>query len=306
VRSWRVTSILVSVFLTLLYVASTASIAVARSARSQTVVFDATFTNQRTAGPDADHVGHQQSASGVLRNSSGHAVGRFAFTCIWTRIFTGGDALERCRGFGRTADGRLEVAGPARESESTHSWTLTGEGGAYRGGHGRALVRDIGGRESLIIATVTSRTGMRLRVAVVVRPAANASLVTRADRICAAASRQLAALAPFPFPDFDPLHPDPVLLPQVGAFFTGPGDPRPIFQTVNTRLRALGRPPARRGRWTRMLHARDAELAVIDEQDRAALASDARAFVDSVQDSIRAFRQAAITAIVFGATRCVL
>ena len=55
-----------------------------------------------------------------------------------------------------------------------------------------------------------------------------------------------------------------------------------------------------------MLHARGAELAVINEQDRAALASDAPAFVHSVRDSTSAFRQIAITATVFGTTRCVL
>ena len=55
-----------------------------------------------------------------------------------------------------------------------------------------------------------------------------------------------------------------------------------------------------------MLHARGAELAVINEQDRAALAGDAPAFVQSVRDSISAFRRIAITATVFGMTRCVL
>ena len=55
-----------------------------------------------------------------------------------------------------------------------------------------------------------------------------------------------------------------------------------------------------------MLHARGAELAVINEQDRAALAGDAPAFVHSVRDSSSAFRQIAITATVFGTTRCVL
>ena len=274
--------------------------------RSQTLFLDASFTHVLGAGPDANHVGHRQLASGVLRDRYGRRVGQFAFTCTWTRILAGGDALERCTGFGRTADGRLEVAGPARESAATHSWKLTGESGAYRGAHGMALVRDIGDRESLITATVTARAGTVLRVAVVVRPAANASLVAQADQICARASRELAALPPFPFANFDPLHPDPGLLPQVGAFFTGPGDPRPIFETLNTRLRALGQPPAGRGWWARMLHARDAELAVINEQDRAALAGDAPAFVHSVRDSTTAFRQIAITATVLGTTRCVL
>ena len=276
------------------------------SGRSQTLLLDAGFTHLLGAGPDANHVGHRQLASGVLRDRDGRPVGHFAFTCTWTRILAGGDALERCTGFGRTADGRLEVAGAARESDAMHSWRLTGESGAYRGAHGTAVVRDIGDRESLITATVTPRAGTVLRVAVLVRPAANASLIADADQICTRASRQLAALPPFPFSDFDPLHPDAGLLPQVGAFFTGPGDPRPIFQTLNARLRALGQPPAARGWWARMLHARGAELAVINEQDRAALASDAPAFVHSVRDSVSAFRQIAITATVFGTTRCVL
>ena len=305
-RSWRLTLILASVLATLLCFAAMVSTAAASSARPRTVLFDATFTAGRTAGPDTDHVGHRQVATGVLRDSTGRAVGRFAFTCVWTRILAGGDALERCAGSGRTADGRLKVAGPAHESEAVHDWTLTGQSGAYRGARGTALVRDIGDRESLITATVTPRAETVLRVAVVVRPAANASLVAHADQICTRASRRLAALPSFPFPDFDPLQPDPGLLPQVGAFFTGPGDPRPILQIVNTRLRALGKPPARRGWWARMLHARGAELAVINEQDRAALASNTPAFVHSVRQSARAFRQVAITALVLGTTRCVL
>jgi hypothetical protein len=304
-QSRRLTLILISVLATL-PCAAMAPTAVASSARPRTVLFDATFTAQRTAGPDANRVGHRQIASGMLRNGIGRTVGRFGFTCTWTRILAGGDAFERCSGFGRTADGRLEVAGPARESEATHSWKITGGSGAYSGARGTALVRDIGDQESLITATVTPRPGTVLRVAVVVRPAVNASLVTQADQICTRASRQLAALPPFPFPNLDPLHTDPGLLPQVGAFFTGPGDPRPILQTLNTGLRALGQPPAGREWWVRMLHARGAELAVIDEQDRAALAGDAPAFVHSVRDSIGAFRQIAITATVFGTTRCVL
>ena len=305
-QSRRLTLILISALATLSCAVATASTATAAGARSQTLLLDATFTAQRAAGPTANRVGHRQIADGVLRDSAGRPVGRFAFTCTWTRILAGGDALERCVGVGRTADGQLEVAGPARESEAVHSWKLTGESGAYRGARGTALVRDIAGRESVVTATVTPRAGTVLRVAVVVRPAANAGVIAHADQICTRTSERLAALPRFPFPNFDPLHPDPGLLPQVGAFFTGPGDPRPIFQTLNARLRALGQPPAGRGWWARMLHARGAELAVINEQDRAALAGDAPAFVRSVRDSVGAFRRIAIAAAVFGTTRCVL
>jgi hypothetical protein len=305
-QSRRLTLILTSALAMLSCAAAMASTAAARGARPLALLLDATFTAQRVGGPDASRVGHRQLASGVLRDRDGRPVGQFAFTCTWARILAGGDALERCSGFGRTADGRLAVSGPAREREAVHSWRLTGESGAYRGARGTALVRDIGDRESLVTATVTPRAGTVLRVAVVARPAANASLIADADRICTRASRRLAALPPFPFPDFDPLHPDPGLLPRVGAFFTGPGDLRPIFDNLDARLRALGRPPAGRGWWARVLHARGAELMVINAQDRAALAGDAPAFVHSVADSVTAFRQIAITATGFGTTRCVL
>jgi hypothetical protein len=274
--------------------------------RPQTLLLDASFTHVLGAGPDANHVGHKQIAGGVLRDSAGGALGRFAFSCTWTRILADGDALERCAGSGRTADGRLDVAGPSRASEATHSWRITGGSHAYRGAHGTVLVRDISDRESLMTATITLRAGVLLHVAVISRPDADTSFIAGADQICTRASRQLAALPPFPFANFDPLHPDPGLLPQVGKFFTGPGDPRPIFRTLNARLRTLGQPPAGRGWWSRMLRARTAELTVINEQDRAALASDVPSFVDSVQDSINAFRRVAITATVLGASQCVL
>lgn len=283
-----------------------ASSAPAGSGPSRTLLFDAIFTDQRTAGPDANHAGHEQLASGVLRDSVGRPVGRFAFTCTWTRILAGGDALERCTGSGRTADGRLAVAGPARESETTHSWKLTGESGAYRGAHGTVLVREISDRESLITLTITPRATAAPHVAVIPRPAVNNGFIAHADQICLKASRQLATLPPFPFPNFDPLHPDLTLLPRVGAFFTGTGDPRPILETLDARLRTLGRPPASQDWWKRLLRARSAELGVINQQDRAALTANAPAFVHSVQQSITAFRKIAISATVLGAARCVL
>jgi len=43
----------------------------------------------------------------------------------------------------------------------------------------------------------------------------------------------------------------------------------------------------------------------MDTQDRAALAGDVRSFVNSVHASAANFRAIAITATVFGVTRCV-
>jgi hypothetical protein len=285
--------------------ACTASPKQMRTDRSQTLYFDAILTRARTAGPDANHAGHEQIASGLLRTAAGRAAGRFEFTCAWTRILAGGDALERCSGSGRTTDGELDLAGHARKSDMTHAWTITGGTGAYRGAIGTSLVRDLSDRETLITVTITPRNGAALHVGVISRPAANTTFLTHANHLCARAAGQLAALPPFPFQRFDPLHPDPGLLPKVGAFFTGPGDPRPTLRTLRAQL-ALGAPAANRQAWNRTLHARTAALAVIEQQDNAALASNVPGFVNSVRESSNAFRQIAITATVFGATQCVL
>ena len=117
-----------------------------------------------------------------------------------TRILAGGGALERCAGFGRTADGRLDVAGRAGGSEATDAWKLAGESDADRGADGTVLVCGISDREWPITATVTPRAGTVLRSAVVVHPAADASFIALACERRTRASGQLAALPSFPFP----------------------------------------------------------------------------------------------------------
>jgi hypothetical protein len=302
-RFRRLTVIFTSTLVTTLASVVGPSTAASGSGR-QTLFFDAVATSARTAGPDADHVGHEQIVSGVLRDAAGHRVGRYAFTCRWIEILGNGDARERCAGQGQTADGRLDFAGFTRSSAATHTFITTGGTRGYRGGRGVLITRELGNTESLITATMTPRNGSVLRVATVARPPADARFEAHANRLCRGASIQLAALPPFPFPDFDPLHPDPTLLPQVGGFFTGPGDPRPVLRALNRRLRALGEPPANRSAWNRALRARAAAYAVIHEQDAAALAADVPGFVRSVHDSDRTFRRMAIAATVFGAIDC--
>lgn len=267
----------------------------------QTLFLDAEAVHASSGGPGAGHVGHRQAARGVLRDRAGRAIGRFSYACTWIRIPAPGDALERCSASGRTPDGRLRLAGPARASAQTHAWHLVAGSGAYRGARGTVLVRDLTASESLLTLRIAARS--RLHAGVVARPAVNVRFLARADLVCRDASARLAALPPFPFGDFDPLNPDPTLLPQVGAFFTGPGDPRGILRAAITRLRALGRPPADRRTWRRMLRARGEQLAVIQAQDAAALAGDVPAFLHTVHAT--AFRRLAIAATVFGASDCV-
>jgi hypothetical protein len=87
---------------------------------------------------------------------------------------------------------------------------------------------------------------------------------------------------------------------KVGAFFTGPGDPRPTLRRPEAGLRALAGPVRR------LLAARVVDLALRDRHDAAALRDDAPAFVRTVRASPGVFRRVAIAATVLGAPRCVL
>ena len=262
----------------------------AGAAAHQTLFFDAVPTAVRGA-----------SAHGVLRDASGHAVGRFAYAC--RRLDAG---RQRCSEWGQTAQGRIRVAGLVRTTDATHRWTVASATGAYRGARGSVVARDLDGGEALITVAIAPRAGVVLRAGLLELPEGNAAFRRRADALCASASRQLAALPPFPFASFDPLHPDPVLLPQVGQFFTGPHDPRPALRALGAQLAALGAPPADARGWQRVLAARAASLAVNEEQDTAALGGDVPGFVRSVHDASRAFRAVAISATVFGTGACVL
>lgn len=277
-----------------------------RTAAQQTLFFDAVFTHTGTVGSPADQVGHQQIASGLLDDRGGRAIGHFAFNCRWIATLAGGDAREHCTGWGQTREGRIIVAGPSRRSDLTHTWTISGGSRAYKGAHGTVVVRDLGQSETLVTMTITPRTGIVLRTAVLRLPPANDAFRGRAGTLCAAAAKQLAALPPFPFSNFNPLHPNPKLLPKVGQFFTGPADPRPTLRALNAQLRALGQPPADTNAWARVLAARTAALAVNSEQDRAALAANTAAFANSVHDVDKTQRHVAITATIFGVTDCVL
>lgn len=279
--------------------------AAAAAPRVQTLVFDAMFTHARTAGPGAQHVGHQQIASGVLRDASGRGAGIFALTCTWIKVTKAG-ASERCVASAFVADGRLDVAGPSQSNSLTHTWRVAGGTGRYRDASGTVAVRDLGDRESLITATVTTRGRAVLRAGKVSRPVANDVFIARANGLCRRAAAELATLPPFPFGDFDPLRPDPSLLPSVGAFFTGPGDPRSILAALDSEMAGLGEPAGNRGVWSSLLGARDDELTIIDDQDRAALAADVPRFLRSVRHSAANFRRIAITATVFGVARCVI
>lgn len=285
----------------------TACAAAAASPSAQTsLFFDAVATHATSAGGPPTVVGHEQIGSGVLYDAAGRSAGRFAFTCVWVEALPNGDARERCSGWTTTADGRLNVAGPSRRTDPTHTWAISGGTGSYRGATGTVVVRDLGPAETLVTLTITPRAGVTLHTGVLMRAITNRRFSDAANALCMTAGRRLSALPRFPFSNFDPLRPDPKLLPKVGRFFTGPGDPRPILRALTASLRGLGQPPADRTRWVRVLAARVAALNINSEQDKAALIANVLGFVKSVHDVDRTSRQVAITATIFGVPDCIL
>jgi hypothetical protein len=279
--------------------------ATASARRSFDLYFDAIFTKLSFVDqpPAGESRGDRQIASGGLRDRSNRAVGRFAFTCVYRRVING-DALERCTGWALTTDGRVDFAGPAVQSDADHTWKLTRGTNRYRGVTGTLVVHDIGDHESLATANLTLAGGAALTAGVIGRPAANRAFIARADAVCDSANRALAKLPPFPFSNFDPLHPDPSVLPAVGRFFTGRGDPRKILKARVAGLERLGRLPAQRSVWQRYLSARRDELSNINAQDRAALSANRRAFVLTVRREATVYRGQAIAATLFGAYPC--
>jgi hypothetical protein len=73
-----------------------------------------------------------------------------------------------------------------------------------------------------------------------------ASFAHRVDAVCARALTQYQANGRFPYPRFDPIHPDPKLLPRVGAFL---GRNQPAAQAIPGQMRALGEPAQAKARW---------------------------------------------------------
>jgi hypothetical protein len=105
------------------------------------------------------------------------------------------------------------------------------------------------------------------------------AFIARADAVCARAKTRLDARGPFPYQNFDALHPDVKLLRKIGAFFAGG---RSIADRVPVELGQLGTPGRAQTQWREMLALAREDRAIGDRQITAADASDAAGFVATV------------------------
>jgi hypothetical protein len=286
----------------------------AQSPARQTIVLDVSFSQSVVdKPPKGPSVGDVEHDDGQVRDAAGRVVGALHLTCVFTKML-GTDALERCAGTAATTDGTLRLAGVGHLNPPNPPWDVTGLTGRYAGLHGQlsfSLNIPLGETPPGLIPAgpydsvdvVEFGAAGQLRAGVVARPAANAAFIARATSLCNATQTAGSKLSGFPFSNFDPLHPNPTLLPQVGHFFDQP-QRRQLAPDLLTRLVALGAPPAQPAEWARVLRARRAQIADESTQIKAALANNATAFVRAVKQSGPVYNELVLASAVFGVQAC--
>jgi hypothetical protein len=102
------------------------------------------------------------------------------------------------------------------------------------------------------------------------------AFIGRVDTWCVTTlQRYQAVQGTFPLPDFDPLHPDPAQLPQVGRFFARGAAVR---DSIPAQLHSLGEPATGVRAWNALRDDLIQSTALADTQITAASAANAPAF----------------------------
>ena len=279
---------------------------------TQTLVFDAvahaSFVDTPPAGPSP---GDTELSTARLRNAAGRFVGTARDRCVFTKVIPH-DVLERCSGSATTREGSVTLTGVGHLDSMNPPWQVIGRTGAYKGLHGTQIFATdipldpnvpLAAGRAFSVAVITVTSNRRLHVGVVPRPAANRSFIRRATAACHATATKASRLPGFPFPTFDPFHPDKQLLPQVGRFFDQPARRR-LPSTLIQQLENLGPPPATRRAWNSVLAARRTLRSNETRQIKAALADDAPAFVRTVYQQSKDYNSLVFRSAVFGVQSC--
>jgi hypothetical protein len=127
----------------------------------------------------------------------------------------------------------------------------------------------------------------------------HAAFIRRGNAAYQATAKKFAGLPALPFSTFDPFHPDPQLLPQVGRFIDQPAR-RQLPRSLLATLDKLGLPPASNKARQNVLEARHAALANLTQLIKTALAGDTPAFVRAVHQQSTDYDQLVFTSAVFG------
>jgi hypothetical protein len=112
-------------------------------------------------------------------------------------------------------------------------------------------------------------------------PGIEPSFQARATAICISTGAALRAEGSFPFPNFDPEHPDAAQLPAIATF-----EAKTVAneQSWQKQLHALGQPNIGAAAWNTFLAAVDSNVVSTVAQQRAAQTGDSAAFTQTFHD----------------------
>ncbi len=103
----------------------------------------------------------------------------------------------------------------------------------------------------------------------------------RVTIVCFNGARALGSLPRFPFPTFDPIHPDAARLPAVGRYFEQGS--LPAYQKLVSQLKAVKAPAAQRQDYDDFVTGVEGLVANVKRQIATAKSSDVKGFVATVK-----------------------
>jgi len=99
--------------------------------------------------------------------------------------------------------------------------------------------------------------------------------------VCFTSTEALGALPQFPFPTFDPLHPEVSKLPAIARFFESGS--LPAYQKLLAKLKKVKPPAAEKQKYEQFVNQVDALVANLKRQIASAKSSDAKGFIATVK-----------------------
>jgi hypothetical protein len=112
-------------------------------------------------------------------------------------------------------------------------------------------------------------------------------------RVCKQAKKELAAAPAFPFPTFNPFHPDASKLPAIGRFFERTS--LPDFEKIVIRFGKVQPPPSARQNLDKFRAQLDGFVTNLKRQIAAAKSSDVRGFIVTVKGTGASTSQLPVT-----------
>jgi hypothetical protein len=103
----------------------------------------------------------------------------------------------------------------------------------------------------------------------------------RVTAVCFKGTEALGTLPQFPFPTFDPLHPEVSKLPAIASFFQSGS--LPAYQKLIAELKKIQPPASQKKKYDEFVQQLDRLVANLERQVAAAKSSDAKAFVVTVK-----------------------